>query len=438
MPARLRPLILPASIMLLAAIVRLAWIASVHPQVGLLDDAGFYHLFATAIADGRGYVREDGVVTAFWPVGYPALLGSLYAIVGESHTAAKLLNVVLGAATTALLYAFARIWLSRAQAAVGATLYALWPGAIAYTSVTMSETLFTFVFLASLYVLAKAPVWRSKAGWAAVGLGVAVALANYVRGQAMLLPLLALPWLTSRHWPRKQATVFVALSLAVVALVSLPWLVRNTMRFDTLTFLSTNTGINFWLGHRDGANGGPDYQAQLTFAQQFDHLPRIEQEPAWSREGLREGLDFMLSHPEQEPRLSVLKVYQLYRSDHDALLWNEQNGATPIFGNSTRDRLTFAMDAYYYAALLLAIVALAYGLRHRQGWAVFVLLVVVYWTAVHVVFYGEPRLRVPLHPLFAMSAGIALVKVWQRIRGVQRTVPGNRIRSWASLDAMRR
>jgi len=80
------------------------------------------------------------------------------------------------------------------------------------------------------------------------------------------------------------------------------------------------------------------------------------------------------------------------------------------------------MDAYYYAAVVLALIALVRGLLLRDDWAVFTLLVVAYWTLVHVVFYGEPRLHVPLHPMIAMAAGVALVDVWTSVRGNKRVV----------------
>jgi 4-amino-4-deoxy-L-arabinose transferase-like glycosyltransferase len=421
---------LPAGIVLLAAGVRLAWVASVDPDVGLLDDAGYYNFFARALADGRGYVREDGVPTAFWPVGYPAALALVYEAFGPSLTAAKLFNVVLGAAATALVYALARSWFTRATAAVAALLYALWPGAIAYTSVTMSETLFTVTFLVSLLLLARAPKQPERTGLGAVAFGVAVGAANYVRGQALLLPLLALPWLIHQGWRPAKAGLYTGLAMATVLLLSLPWLVRNTDRFDKLTFLSTNTGINFWLGHRDGANGGPDYHAQLEFARRFDHLPRIEHEPAWSREGFREGLDYAISHPLDEVRLAGLKVYQLYRSDADALLWNEQNGATPIFSDAMRDALRVVMDGYYYAVALLAIAGLYLGWRRREVWPVFFCLVFGYWTLVHIVFYGEPRLHVPLQPLLAVLASVAIIDLTARSIGLrQRMAPVEQART---------
>ena len=51
------------------------------------DDGSFYHVVATRIAHGDGYTWAwpDGVITyaAHYPVGYPALLGAGYTLMGE-------------------------------------------------------------------------------------------------------------------------------------------------------------------------------------------------------------------------------------------------------------------------------------------------------------------------------------------------------------------
>jgi hypothetical protein len=310
-----------------------------------------------------------------------------------------------------LLYLLARRWFSPAQSAAAGFIYALTPGAIGFVSLTMSETLFTFLCTGSLAVLAWAPLFPERSRTTAVAFGALVAAAAYVRGQGLLLPLLAPGWLRHHGWRDGRARRYALLAFAAVAVLSLPWAVRNTIQFEQVSFLSTNAGMNFWLGHREGADGGPDYHAQLAFAQQFDHLPRVKQEPAWSREGFREGWKYALTHPLDEAWLSLRKVYLLYRDDNDALLWNEQNGATPIFSAGQRDRLTLLFDGYYYLLLALALPALVAGLAVRADWAVFAAGVVAYWTAVHVIFYAEPRLHVPLLPVLALLAVATLFGV---------------------------
>ena len=93
-----------------ALVVRLAtvaWAAGRFPPAG---DGQFYDVVARRIARGLGYtwLWPDQTVTfaAHYPVGYPALVGALYAAVGAHPFVAMLLNAVLGAAA---VYAVHRV-----------------------------------------------------------------------------------------------------------------------------------------------------------------------------------------------------------------------------------------------------------------------------------------------------------------------------------------
>ena len=52
-------------------IVRLIWIALIHADQ--VSDYEWYYERALSIASGRGYA-VDGILTAYWPVGYPGFL----------------------------------------------------------------------------------------------------------------------------------------------------------------------------------------------------------------------------------------------------------------------------------------------------------------------------------------------------------------------------
>src|SRR5438034_28767 len=83
-----------------------------------------------------------------------------------------------------------------AIAIVGAAIYALLPSSICFASVTLSETAFTFFLMLGVWLLIEAhdrDDWR----WL-LAAGIVIGYATLIRGQAALIPLLALPlWLRS-------------------------------------------------------------------------------------------------------------------------------------------------------------------------------------------------------------------------------------------------
>ena len=87
-----------ASVALGARLLVVAWAA---PRFAPIDDAAFYLRIAERMARGLGYtwVWADGSVTtsAFYPVGYPAMVAAVFAVVGPHPAAAMVLNAVVGA-----------------------------------------------------------------------------------------------------------------------------------------------------------------------------------------------------------------------------------------------------------------------------------------------------------------------------------------------------
>jgi 4-amino-4-deoxy-L-arabinose transferase-like glycosyltransferase len=399
-----RTLALFGLVFLLALAVRLVYVLNVPPEVLLANDAGYYDYFARSIASGNGYVMPEGHPTAFWPVGYPAFLAGVYLLFGESLKAAQLVNALLDAGTAVLVMAIARRWWSIELSALAGGIYALFPGAIGFTALTLSEPLFTFLLTASLALVVYSD--RFQRGWLmpALAFGLLAALATYVRGLALLLPLLAAFWLLIHGYRTDAALRFGLTAMAVVVLLSLPWAVRNTVRLGELTYLSTNLGQDLRTGHNPNATGGLDFQEQIGWAIQFVDLPPLEAELAKNREGVREAVRYALNNPRHELELSVRKVARLYGDDADSLRWAEHFGVHPVFGDATRSWLFALFNGYYYLVAAASIVGLGLGLKKREPWATLGLALLAYWTLVHIAFFAEPRFHAPLLPVLALLA----------------------------------
>src|SRR4030042_3010895 len=83
----------------LAGARRLGWIIYAKTERVWFFDPWSYDRLASALADGRGYVNEAGQPTAYYPPGYPAVLGAIYWLVGHRPVARGALDVLLGALT---------------------------------------------------------------------------------------------------------------------------------------------------------------------------------------------------------------------------------------------------------------------------------------------------------------------------------------------------
>jgi 4-amino-4-deoxy-L-arabinose transferase-like glycosyltransferase len=246
-----------AWLFVLALGLRLAVVAFAAPRFPPADDGSFYHTVATRIAAGHGYTWAwpDGAVTyaAHYPVGYPALLGAVYAVLGAAPWCAMLLNALLGAALVFGIHSAALSVTSLRRARLAALAVALHPTLVLYTAALMTEAAAAAVLVllvaASLRLGAAARPW-----WRRALLGVGGALLVLIRPQLLpMLPVLGavavwMPEQAARgaRWRVRLRGAVEVLGVALLCL--LPWTLRNCSKMDGCVFVSANGGWNLLIG----------------------------------------------------------------------------------------------------------------------------------------------------------------------------------------------
>jgi len=244
----------------LALLVRGAVVLWAKGRFPPADDGSFYDVVAARIAHGAGYtwLWPDGAVTyaAHYPVGYPALLGVVYALFGATPTAAMGFNALLGA-LSALAAHTVMFWSGgRVRGLVAGLLIALHPGLVFYTPALMTEGVAAELLVIALFLTCAAARGRRAAGFLGL-LGVCMGVLVLVRPQLLLMaPLFGFFSLgaTQTRWGARAVRAGVVSALAVA--VCLPWTARNCARMDRCVFVSANGGWNLLIGSAPEANGG--------------------------------------------------------------------------------------------------------------------------------------------------------------------------------------
>ena len=408
-------LLLAGTITLLALGARLTWAlySQADPTDGRFDDSVFYHVVGASLAEGGGYNSPFTFLpTAQWPPGYPAFLAGLYTIFGVSVVAAKVANALLGALSVAALYTLGRQLFDRPSAATGALLLAVMPGQVFFTGLVWSEVLFTFLYLSALVAVALLPKRPARERLALVAaVGLLIAASAYVREAGLsLLPIALLYWGWSfRSW--RWGLRWAGAAALLVALLIAPWAMRNAVQLDGLIVLSSSTGANFWRGHHEGATGGPDLIEPLLARSK----PRTEPggEADISRQGMRDGLTFLIQHPLKEPVLVRQKLRLLYQGDTIGLDLAEDRGRQRFIASGLRGALERLADGIYYAVLALAGLAMVRWAVQRDRRPLLPAIAIAFLTLGYVAFWAGPRLHFPIVPLFCLLAGWALASLWQ-------------------------
>jgi 4-amino-4-deoxy-L-arabinose transferase-like glycosyltransferase len=403
-------------ILIVALAVRLAWIAWIHPDPndGRFDDTVWYRGSAHFISIGEGYLNPfAGTPTAAWPPGYPYFLGTVFRIFGEGLAQTYVANALLAVATVAVVYVIGVLLLERTTALVAAGALAVWPGQVYFTSLTLSEILFTFLLTSgvlALLVVPKVDSWRLPM---VMLFGAIVALAVLTRGQALVLfPLAIVAWRTSGM--RWQAAAGLGILAAVVA--ATPWVVRNVREMGSPVIVATNVGPNLWIGHHAESTGRMALLRPFPVPEGGDEMTQSEYEVAASNLALRKGLAYMLTHPRNEVRLSVIKIRAMYESDATALDWNSRYRAGLYGAQRNEDRLRGLANGAWFASLGLAAVGLYVSRSRLRSPLVILPLLVLLWTAGHLLFFGDSRFHYPIVFAIALLAARAVVVLWEALR----------------------
>jgi 4-amino-4-deoxy-L-arabinose transferase-like glycosyltransferase len=400
----------------LACAIRLLWVL-LSPAL-LTSDASFYDQAGWQIATGKGYVINERP-TAYWPVGYPAFLALVYLAAGHSPAYAQLIQVLLGAGTVVLAARLiTRIHGGRAGFTAGALL-ALSPNDSSYPALLVSETVFTALFIAAIYVILRAEGVRGY-----VASGVLFGLAALVRPVVLLLPVWLGLWVAWRHRSTLRKGIVSALPYAVVFATMLltlsPWAIRNWVALGYPVLVSTNGGINLYIGNNPGATGG--YQPITT--------PSVRavwgDEVARERVATREAVTFIATHPLVFVRLVVQRAVLLFARGWDGIYEHLRATRSPV-GHGTRLAL-YGLAEMYYLLLLFACAASFFDRRGSPPVMGLLVAVAVYWIAVHVIVMAEPRYRFPIMPIITAFAAVYVSKrlperLWNRSWGLTTRSP---------------
>ena len=435
-------------VFLLALAPRLAYVLQIDSEP--FSDMADYDNLARSLLRGEGFARQ-GQPTAYRPPLYPAFLAVVYRLAGDCPARARVVQAFLGAANCILVFFLARHLMSLSRlrrngtkslppASIGglvaALIVAFYDEWIFYTGQLLSETLYVFLLVAWLLALIawmsreESPRFCSYAAHFAIGLLAAVLTLTRPVALFSILPAVGYAlWRARKNGGKTYPAVKVAaFFLAGWLALALPWMIRNAVHFGPFAGLSTNTGVNFYIGHN------PHFGYWSTGDKEGIRQRTDLDEARESRLFLRLGLSHVLRQPGTTALNTLRKIHFLFfepwRPWPQALApgvmqspldpwnpWSKRHLAPykpwPWFGHGRElpPAKGFAFPLLPWDLPLIGLVALglALALWDRCPWAL------LYWAmGGHIVsclvFFSRARFRIPLGVIFSLLAAYALTK----------------------------
>ena len=396
------------AVLALALVLRVAAVAG-QPDLQPAFDAGDYERHALSIAAGDGYpdtaVAAPGSPTALRPPLYPYVLGAVYAVSGDSRTAARLLGAVLGTLAVLLLFLIGRAVFSERAGLWAAALAAVSPTLVLLNSSLVSEQVFVPLVLGLALAIVRAP--RGDWRWAAL-LGVLCGLAALTRviGLLLVLPAVLAVWGSRPRLTRRALLAPVAVVLAA-ALTVLPWSLRNTAEFDRFVPLATQEGFNLFSTYNAEVAAVEDPRASWRFPLVIEESKRLFHRRGIDEAEISEELGararrYILDHPLYPLEVAALNTPRLFGIGDDAALARTDAEQTGI-----PDRLRGVVDVSVYLTLASGLAGIALLVRRRASVVPLSLWLIPGLLFLGAVFFlAVPRYRVPLDPfLLLLAAG---------------------------------
>lgn len=405
-----------------------------YEQIRGADMASFTAL-AVSLSQGEGYSDHYGPhlveffrdpkhvrptapsrPTARKGIGYPLFLAMIFRTVGYHLLPVIVLQVLLSALSTLLVYAIARLVGSRELAmtayAIAVFYYPFWHMAV----MLLVSTVLIFLTLLSLYGLI---TWfRRPTVTTACWTGLAVGVAFLVK--PLLLPIIPFFLAAAYFWHRRHGTLrpfwrgAIALTVMAVVVVA-PWVVRNYQQMGQLLITPSYGGYQFLQVHnrynldfalyRDAGNideAFPGFREvvlpELKLSVELsEEMPPLLAEYLQDQAYARSARQFIVSRPWQFARSLLRSIGNMWRVDYpDAKMYRKLSN---LLG--------------YVGLAPFVVLGIATAIRRRNSAALLLASFLVYFVAFHAILASTIRYRLVAMPVWFVLGALGLCEAWQ-------------------------
>ncbi len=422
----------PLLVALLAFLVRLVYLLELSGQPG----------FLVPMVDEKWHWEwaHEILQKSFWGEGayfraplYPYFLALLVKIAAGSIFWVKFLQILLCGGTAFFLYRLADGLFGEKTALVSGLIYAFYGTLVFYEAMFLIPVLFLFLLVWGMHRMVRHRDSRSLKKWAITGL--ILGLAAISRPNVLLVIPFLVFWIYythSRLMPFAKRIKAPLALLAGVVIVIVPITIRNIVVTGDFILISSQGGVNFYLGNNQYADGltmimpEVDLDESITW-RQFIPLTKAAAEKETGRElseaelssfWNRKAIDFILDNPGKFLELVWKKTIYLLNGF-------ENSDNADIYYERTKSRLYSVLlwksPLFFPFGVLLPLTLVGIYLRRDDAarlWPLYI-FILAYSPSI-VLFLVTARHRLPLVPFMIVIASAGLVRL---LSGLKRIGP---------------
>jgi len=356
------------------------------------------------------YHLTPALPTSFIPPVYPLFLAfTRYFWAANGDLVVRLIQIGISCITIlGFNYLTRSLGGTQLQATLVALFWAIYPASISYSVDLSTVTVETFFIIIGIWMVVRTASTRSPIS--AIVAGISLALATLTRPTWFILIPLILVWLAWYFHEISVRSLVVVALLGVASLISLtPWAIYNNKTHSVWMVLSTNGGLNFWIGNNPKATGEYIFPTELNqdLVLSTIHLSEVDRDRFFYTQGIK----FIQEHPRQFIHLAGRKLLYFFFF-------------RPNIGNSYEaakyrlfDLVRWLFIASWLVFIPYAIVGIfSLGKQWREHSLLFVIL--LSQAVVSMIYFSGTRFRTPIDGLVIIWAvfGITAMVDWLKQR----------------------
>jgi tetratricopeptide (TPR) repeat protein len=418
--------------LIVRAVVTFDYSRSIFWSSVWMDSATYNDWAKSMVTSGDWIGSQPFFMTPF----YPYFLGLLYSVFGEGLTVVRAAQAVLGSGTAVLVYLITARLFSKRAALIAGCIAAVYGPLVFFVNLLLVETVKVFFVTLSFYLAQRAFSSQKQTDFMYCGLALGAAILCRPTDGLMLIPLIASLFLFS-SLPKQQSVRKTAALLLGVTILVAPVTIRNYALSGEFIPVTSNGGLNFYLGNNAQAVGvfynpeqfnmvydpnGSGYLEHL-YGRRFSHS---ETSSYW----MGKAASYIAEHPGDFIVLLAKKF---------VLFFHHKEIGQLGYGYDFMAKYISTLLEYlpvFVIVLPLSVLGMAVT---RRRWRSYFLLHGFLWMQVMgvVLFFITDRYRLSAMPFFIVFAGGGAEWLWNAVKERKRTllVKGSAVMAAAVMGA---
>ena len=400
------------SILVLGFVLRLIYILETQssPFVqNLFSDSKIYYDWANDLSDSGKWIGKE---VFFMSPGYPYFLALIFNFFGSSIFTIQIVQALISTANIFLIYRLTKNLFDYKAGYIAAGIASIYSIFIFFSGALFGETLQTFFVTALLYFLTKSENTSEKNKW--ISAGLMLGLAALFRANILIVFPVILIWIfysfrKSLKLKDDLRKILIYFSIGT-AIPILPVTINNYLAGKEFVLLTSNGGINFYLGNNENALGvystpkDFDFFEDMAGIKYAQKITRKELTPSQSSSyWYGQGLNFITTHPLDAVGLSFKKLLFFFDDDE-----NPQTSQINIdFFREKNSSILKIPLPNFIIVFLFALTGIIYSIKKIRNTKLTLMYVfILFYVLGAIMFFVTGRFRIAITPLLISFAGL--------------------------------